>query len=272
MAFKDLLVHLDSGSRAPERLALAVALARRHGARLTGLFAESSVLGQSLVGRRAPESVDAAARETKALFDFRVAEARLQSRWWRVEVGEYADVVGATIVCCRYVDLAVFGQQEGDDSTVPEGVVERVIAESGRPVLVVPSAGRYADVGRNVLVAWTGSRESARALNDALPLLEEADEVTLLAIQLPAAGGRGGLPSLDVVEHLRSHGIEARYERAVLHDLPAVDLVLNRASDLGSDLTVMGAYGVQGAPLLLRRDTTTRSILATMTTPMFLTG
>jgi nucleotide-binding universal stress UspA family protein len=271
MAFKDLLVHLDSGSRAPERLALAVALARRHGARLTGLFAESSLLGQGLVGRRAPESLDAAAKETRALFEFRVAEGRVPSRWWRVEVGEYADVVGAAVVCCRYVDLAVFGQQEGDDSTTPEGVVERVIADSGRPVLVVPSVGRYADVGRNVLVAWTGSRESARALDDALPLLEEADQVTVLGLQLPAAPARGGLPKLDVVEHLRTHGIEARYERAVLHDLPAVDMVLNRASDLGSDLTVMGAYGVQGAPLL-RRDTTTRAILATMTTPMFLTG
>jgi nucleotide-binding universal stress UspA family protein len=271
MAIKDLLVHLDSGSRAPERLDLAIALARRHGARLTGLFAESSVLGHSIVGRRAPGSVEAAARETKALFDFRIAEARVPSRWWRVEVGEYADVVGATVVCCRYVDLAVFGQQEGDDSTVPEGMVQRAIAESGRPVLVVPSAGRYPDAGRSVLVAWTGSRESARALHGALPLLEKAGEVTLLSVQLPAAPARGGLPSLDVMEYLRAHGIEAKYERAIIHDLPAVDMVLNRASDLGSDLTVMGAYGVQGAPLL-KRDTTTRAILETMTTPMLLTG
>jgi nucleotide-binding universal stress UspA family protein len=271
MAIKDLLVHLDSGSRAPERLDLAIALARRHGARLTGLFAESSVLGQSIVGRRAPESVDAAARETKALFDFRIAQARLPSRWWRVEVGEYADVVGSTVVCCRYLDLAVFGQQDGDDSTVPEGVVERVIAESGRPVLVVPSAGRYPDAGRNILVAWSGSRESARALHDALPLLEKADEVTLLSLQLPSAPVRGGLPPLDVLDHLRVHGIEVKYERAIIHDLPAVDMVLNRASDLGSDLTVMGAYGLQGVPLR-KRDATTRAILETMTTPVLLTS
>jgi nucleotide-binding universal stress UspA family protein len=271
MAIRDLLVHLDSGSRAPERLDLALALARRHRARVTGLFAESSVLGKSLVGRRAPEGIETAARETKALFDFRIAEARVPSRWWRVEVGEYADVVAATVVCCRYVDLAVFGQQQGDDSTVPEDIVGRVIAESGRPVLVVPSAGRYPDAGRKVLVAWTGSRESARALHDALPLLEKAEEVTLLSVQLPAAPVKGGLPSLDVLEHLRAHGIEARYERAVIHDLPAVDMVLNRASDLGADLTVIGAHGMQGAPLL-KRETTARAILHTMTTPMLLTA
>jgi nucleotide-binding universal stress UspA family protein len=271
MAIKDLLVHLDSGSRAPERLDLAISLARRHRARVTGLFAESSVLGHSLVGRRAPESVEAAARETKALFDFRIAAARVPSRWWRVEVGEYADVVGATVVCCRYVDLAVFGQQQGDDSTVPEDVVERVIAESGRPVLVVPSFGRYPDAGRKVLVAWTGSRESARALHDALPLLAKAEEVTLLAVQLPAASARGGLPRVDVQEYLRAHEIDAKYERAVIHDLPAVDMVLNRASDLGADLTVMGAHGVQGGPLI-KRETTARAVLKTMTTPMLLTG
>jgi nucleotide-binding universal stress UspA family protein len=271
MGYRDLLVHLDSGTRAAERLDLAIALARRHGARLTGLFAESSVLGRSLVGRRAPESVEAAADEARHLFEARVGKAGVPSRWWRIAVGEYADVVGSTVICSRYVDLAIFGQQQGDDSTVPEGVVERVVADSGRPVLVVPSAGHYPDAGRHVLVAWTGSREAARALHDALPLLREADEVTVLSLQLPNAPVRDGLPSLDVKDHLRAHGIEATYERAILHDLGPVDVVLNHASDVAADLTVMGAYGL-GAGALLRRGENTRAVLDTMTTPMLLAG
>lgn len=272
MSLKDVLVHLDSGPRAAERLALAVALGRRHGARLTGLFAESSSLGRSLVGRRDPAHVVKAAQDAKAFFEARAAEAGIAWRWWQLEAGEYADVVSSTVVCCRHVDLAVFGQERGDDAPVPAGLVEQVIADAGRPVLVVPSVGRYAEVGKRVLVAWTGSRESARALNDALPLLERAESVTVLSLQLPREGAiPGGLPPLSVVEHLRVHAVEASYERVTLGDLAVVDQVLNRASDDGADLTVIGAYGMH-AGAGLRRGDTTRAILESMTTPVLLSA
>lgn len=268
MGLKDVLVHLDSGPRTAERLALATALAGRHGARLTGLFAESGSLGPSVVGRRDPEQVARAARDAQAFFEARAAEAGIAWRWWQLEAGEYADVVTATVVCCRHVDLAVFGQERGEGAPVPPGLVEHVIADSGRPVLVVPSIGRYPDAGRRVLVAWTGSREAARALNDALPLLERAESVRVLSLQLPREGVPGGLPPLSVVEHLRVHGVEATYERSIVGDLAAVDQVLNRASDEGADLTVIGAYGLHGSPF--KRTETTRAILETMTTPVLL--
>jgi nucleotide-binding universal stress UspA family protein len=271
MNLRDVLVHIDSGARAVERLDLAIALARRHGARLTGLFAESHNVGTSLVGRRDPDNVARAAREARALLEARAAAAGVVTRFWEVEVGEYADVVGAAVVCCRHVDLAVLGQQHGDDAPVPDGLVERVIAGCGRPVLVVPSAGRYPDVGRHVLVAWTGSREASRALNDALPILEKAGKVTVLSLQVPNDEYRpGGLPPVDVVAHLAAHGIEARYVQTLLGDLGAVDVVLNRASDEGTDLTVMGAYGMGAGGL--RRAETTRAILETMTTPVLLSS
>jgi nucleotide-binding universal stress UspA family protein len=268
---KDVLVHVDSGSRAAERLELAVALARTHGARLTGLFAESHVVGGSLVGRRSPENVARAAREARALVEARCRAAGVATRFWEVELGEYADVVGATVVCCRYVDLAVFGQQKGDDAPLPEGLVERVIAGCGRPVLVVPSVGDHAAVGKRVLVAWTGSREAARALNDALPFLAKAESVTVLSLQMASDGPLpGGLPPVDVVAHLRAHGVEARYVQTLLGGVGPVDVVLNRASDEGADLVVLGAYGVGGG--VLRRGETTRAILETMTAPVLLSS
>jgi nucleotide-binding universal stress UspA family protein len=272
MDLKDLLVHVDSGARAAERLELAIAIARRHGARLTGLFAESQTVGTSLVGRRDPAHVARAAREARTRFEARAAAAGLETRFWEVELGEYADVVGAAVVCCRYVDLSVFGQQHGDDAPVPDGLVERVIAGSGRPVLVVPSAGRYADAGGHVLVAWTGSREAARALDDALPLLARAAKVTVLSLQLATDEHRpGGLPPLDVVAHLAAHGVVARYVPTLLGDLDPVDVVLNRASDEGADLVVMGAYGVGGGGTFRRADTT-QALLETMTTPVLLSS
>jgi nucleotide-binding universal stress UspA family protein len=269
MDLKELLVHLDSGARTAERLGLAVALARRHGARLTGLFAESPTLGSSLVGRRDPEAIARAAADARARFE--AACAGLPSRFWQLSAGEYSDLVGAAVICARHADLAVLGQHEGDAAPVPEGLVEDVIAGSGRPVLVVPSVGKYPDVGRRVVVAWTGSREATRAVHDALPLLARAESVTLLSLQLPGDGKAGGLPPVDVREVLGSHGIQARYEPWIVHDLAAVDAVLNRASDDGADLTVIGAYGLVGGRLFKASDTT-RAILQTMTTPVLLSA
>ena len=270
MDLKDLLVHVDSGARTAERLRLSLALARRHGARLTGLFAESPTLGASLVGRRTPENFARAAAEARARFEAACGEAGVESRFWELGREEYADVVGAVVVLCRRVDLAVFGQQRGDPAPVPEGLAEAVIAGCGRPVLVVPSIGSYPDVGRRVLVAWTGSREAARAVHDALPILERAERVAVLALQVPALGpSDGALPPVDLTDHLRAHGITATYDRSLVGDLAAVDVVLNRAFDEGADLAVVGAYGLGGGGPADRHGTT-HAILDTMTTPVLL--
>jgi nucleotide-binding universal stress UspA family protein len=270
MPLKDLLVHLDSSARASERLRLSVDLASRHGARLTGLFAESAILGASLVGRRDPENMARAAEEARGRFEAACAEAKVSSRFWTIGGEEYADVVGAVVNVCRRVDLAVFGQERGSDAPVPEGLVERVVAGSGRPVVVVPAFGSFGALGKRVLVAWTGSREAARALHDALPILERAESVLLVSLQLPPAStSERALPPVDLADHLRVHGVPASYDRSVVGDLAAGDVVLNRAFDEGADLAVIGAYGLSSGALLERHGTT-RAILEMMTTPVLL--
>jgi nucleotide-binding universal stress UspA family protein len=273
MDLKDLLVHLDSGPRTEERVALSLTLARRHGARLTGLFAESPNLGGSLLGHRDRENVARATEEARVRFEGACAKASVTPRFWSVAGSEDAEVIDGVVVCCRRADLVVLGQERGDGAPVPAGLVERVVAGAGRPVLVVPSIGTYRDAGRRVLVAWSGSREAARALHDALPLLERAERVTVLSLQLPAESGAASpLPPLDVTEHLAAHGVPATHDHWIVGDLAAVDAVLNRASDEGADLAVMGAFGLLGHPLLGGDGKTTRAILETMTTPVLLSA
>jgi nucleotide-binding universal stress UspA family protein len=270
MALKHLLVHMDSSGRTAERLGLAVALARQHGAQLTGLFAESGQLGPAVVARRNPVRMKEAMEAARAAFEAKADEARLAKDWWQIEAGDYATVISWTVVCCRYVDLAVFGQREDRDDRTPEDLLEQVLLYAGRPMLVVPGAGRYAEVGRRVLVVWTGSRESARALNDAMPILRGADEVALLAFQQPSVGSSGGpAPAVDVTAHLRAHGVRARYERQILDELGMVDTVLNYAADWSADLTVVGGYQHHGFPFF-QRSTTVRDLLRSMTTPVLL--
>lgn len=270
MMFKDLLVHVDSTDLAERRLRLAIELAGRFGARLTGLLAESVSIGPSIVGRRDPDQVAKAAAQARELFESRVRTANVPGNWLGVEARDNAELAEWTVQSCRYVDLAIFGGPAGDRDRVPDDLVERVVLESGRPVLAVPPRVPFGRIGDRVLVAWTGSRAAARALNDALPLLEDAKEVTVVSLQLPAPGTSGGrAPELDVAAHLKAHGIPARYERLILGELGLVDHVLNRTMDLGADLVVMGAHGGHARPLS-RHEDTTATILHSLTAPVFL--
>jgi nucleotide-binding universal stress UspA family protein len=269
MTLKHLLVHLDASKRASERLDLAVTLARRFGARLTGLFAESGRTGPGIADKREPETLARDNARARSAFEEKTRAAGLATDWWQVPGVDYSEVVGWTVVCCRYADMAIFGQHEDTGGRVPGEVIEQVLHESGRPLLVVPSVGHYADVGKRVLVAWTGSRESARALNDALPLLDGAKEVEVLSIQRPSGGAEGAVPPVDIVAHLAAHGVSARYERLILDEMKVVDHVLNRASDWAADLTVIGGYTHRGFPYL-QRSSTTHDILRSMTTPVLL--
>ena len=65
---------------------------------------------------------------------------------------------------------------------IADAVTVTTVMTSGRPVLAIPFAGDSPTIGERVLVAWNASREAARAVNDALPLLTGAKQVTVLAI------------------------------------------------------------------------------------------
>jgi nucleotide-binding universal stress UspA family protein len=268
MNLKHLLVHVDSSDRAAERMDLAVHLARRSGARLAGLFAEGQTLGGGLVGLRSPERMAAAAQAARAAFDARATA--LPTEWWPLEPGEDAVLLGQLGICCRYADLAIFGQHQPEQARLPEGAIEHAVFQGGRPVLVVPYAGHFPSVGRKILIGWNGSREAARAVNDALPLLVEAESVLLLAFQREARAEPGGLPPLDVVGHLETHGVRAAYERVLIdpESLDAADAMLNRSFDSGCDLIVTGAHAQAGFPGP-RAVASTRKLLATMTAPVF---
>ena len=267
MGLKHLLVHVDASPRSAERVALAATLARRFGARVTGLFAESSALGPGIAEVRDRDQL--AADEARARRIFEEWTGGLATDWWAIGGGDWAHVVGWTVVCCRYADLAIFGQHPEQGARLPADAIEQALEDAGRPLLVVPSVGKYPDVGGRVLVAWTGSRESARALGDAMPFLVAAKEVSVLSIQLPSSGETRAVPPVDIVAHLAAHGVKASYERMVVDELRVVDHVLNRASDDGADLTVLGAHVHRPFPYLPRSGTT-QDILRTMTTPVLL--
>ena len=93
-------------------------------------------------------------------------------------------------------------------------------------------------------MAWDGSREAARAVNDALPLLVDADSVVIALVQ----HGRGiaeatEVPGADIAAHLAHHGCKVQVDVTRNADIGIGDTILSRCADISADLLVMGAYG-----------------------------
>jgi len=167
----------------------------------------------------------------------------------------------------------VIGQADPDNPppAVARSLVEDVLMTAGRPLLVVPYAGRFETVGTNALVGWTRTREAARAVHDALPLLAPAATVTVLTVESGrAASDTEVLPTADIAEHLARHGLNVSAARSVVSDgLSPADVLLDYASDLGADLLVVGGYGHSRTRQMIMGGVT-RGLLLHMTLPVLM--
>jgi nucleotide-binding universal stress UspA family protein len=183
------------------------------------------------------------------------------------------DTLNAMVTQARYADLVVVSQCDPADSAAGqlEVLPEHVALYGGRPVLVLPYAGKFERIDRHALVAWDGSRAAIRAVTDAVPLLRRSGKVTL-AIFNPESqyGVHGEQPGADMALYLARHGVNV--EVLVQNTPQGLDVgnaLLSLSADLGIDLLVMGAYGhLRWRELVL--GGVTRTIMRTMTVPVLM--
>jgi len=267
MPLKNLMVHLDQTERTAARLDLAVKLARNNGARLLGVFGQKAPAQQVGVVATWPSAAYVEARDASRA-RFEEATAGLAgAEWHDINRGSEAEVLRQVVNIARYADLVILGQHDERAAVTPEDLVLEVILDSGRPVLVVPYAGDFADVGRHPLIAWNDAREAAHALNDALPLIDGCTEAIVLSFATRRE--EGDASCAGVIRHLAAHGTKARAEVMLVQDFGIMDMLLNRVTDRGADLLVMGAHGHIGFPFV-SRGAGTRYILRHMTVPVLM--
>ena len=250
MACHDILIVIENAAVVPQCIAPAAALATRFGARLTGLFASGfpvtaaygDVSGWEQLVDAYLEAQRREAAAAGAAFRRALTQDKLAGEW----IFREADETGSAVAEAALYDLVVVGQPNPEAGLT--GAIglrpEEIVLSCGRPVLVVPYAGDFADVGRRVLVAWNGRREAARALHDAMFLLGDAEAVTVIEIDPPAPGvAAPAATAAQVAAALTRRGIAAKAETETSGDIGVGDLLLSRAADLGADWIVMGAYG-----------------------------
>lgn len=269
---RSILVHIDAGARCTSRLTFARALAAQHDAQVGALM----VLGPRLVdlpfahvagleAATAMQSIDAERRRRgRASFDAANRGAGASMHW--SDAGA-EDGVGAFVEAALCRDLLVLGQYDPADASgtgVPADFVETVVLGSGRPTLVLPCAGEFEQAGRIVLIAWKPSREAARAVDGALPMLRAARQVHVLrAVEVDAS------PELSVgalEAHLVRHGVVAPMVQHGRNGPLSGDALLGLADDVGADLLVMGCYGRSRAAERMLGGIT-RTVLQSMKLP-----
>ncbi|MES2019275.1 MAG: universal stress protein [Pseudomonadota bacterium] len=268
MAYPTILVHVDDGAHSAGRIRLATHLAQRVGGHLIGA---------------APTGVSRFLDHSMPLDNDALAQRRAQARAALAAFGAQCDASRLPSFEARFIDdeasaglnlhgraaeLLVLGQD------TPE-VAARVIKGAGRPVLLVPANGPGLSVGRQILVAWDGGREAARALQLALPLLKDANRVDIALLEVAGAGQRlTDALATDPRPWLARHGVQAtltvharEHGRQRRHQVG--ERLLGLALDQGADLLVMGAYGQTRfrEPLL---GGVTRSVIQAMTLPVLL--
>jgi nucleotide-binding universal stress UspA family protein len=247
MALKNILVHVTDTAQSQHRVDAALDMAVRHDAHLTGIGVEPTL---DLPTYAAPEIPENVLREIRAQHVARAAAAHAnfeaaakRAGWfdrsdWMTEQGAPIEILA---LHARYADLTIVGQTPPPNTPNGEATLAHdLVLQSGRPVLVMPFFGANAPIGDNVVVAWNGSREAARAVGDAMPILERAKNVNVLSIQ---PEGIGDAPGADIAHHLARHGIRATAKQSVANRIDTGDVLLNFIADSGADLLVMGAYG-----------------------------
>lgn len=242
--YKTLLVHAQPGLAAAHRVEAAARLARDLDARLIGLAAETydPLVATDMSGwatgeiiATLQEQVAKRLQESEEAFRRDAAGASLD---WR-STQDYP--ARALLQAARGADLVVMSPRGRLDPTQAADPGEVVMA-SGRPVLVVPE-GRHHLRGSSIVVAWKDTRECRRAVADAMPLLQRAEDVIVLAICKPDEADRMVFETDDVVMSLKRRGVEAR---AVVNALvtDGVTKEIERVAQLNNaDLIVCGAYG-----------------------------
>lgn len=246
MAYKTILVHAQGDAPAAPRLETAAHLARDQGAVLFGLGAEmiqplavadpyGVMEAQWLVAMR--ELVESNLQAAEKAF---MARSEGLNREWRAATDLPAHALARA---SRSADLIVAGGAPlGHHDPYRMADAGELVITSGRPVLIAPPQGGRLSAAKAV-VAWKDTREARRALADAMPFLQAAQEVVVAALCEKDGADAAEFQTAEVVKGLQRHGVKASAKVTIAPDVSVADELNAIAASLGADLIVSGGYG-----------------------------
>jgi nucleotide-binding universal stress UspA family protein len=246
MPYKDILVQTDVTGSA-SRCEIAAVLAARGGGQLTGLYLTTPLFSQfgPIGSINALAATDVAQLIRDHIHDDEANAARAAMI--------LTEIAAASKVACecraiggdsphdliheaRHADLVVLGPLTPFSLQGPRASPIEIALDSGSPILIVPSDIAKIHIGKRVLVAWNGSREAARALRDALPMLSDDCVVEIRIAQPKHDRSDAGF----LRRHLERHGYRVNLEVTADEGQSISAWLVGQALEADCDLVIMG--------------------------------
>ncbi len=271
MAYRTILAVLRNEAEARRVIPVALMLARKYESHLIAAHAEPSPITYSTPEgfpdtdfiERSLRDCEDRASAIKSYVETECAAEGINIEWMST-VSFGGDSAAAAIPIAFNCDIIVAGQTDASDTGFGYANVEALLFESGRPVLFVPFAGKPTVNTDHAVVAWNGTRESARATFDALPLLKVAGKVEILLVDAKSTEQQDAAAAgADIAQALMRHGIEVDVRNTKSGGLDVAAVIENHMADTGAGLLVMGGYSHSRLRELIFGGTT-RTILSSM--------
>jgi nucleotide-binding universal stress UspA family protein len=272
---KDIVVNLSIGENGGPAGDYAVSVADTFGAHVVGIaFVFDPIVPISGTGYIPAEVIDTQLADNQSAA--KAAIDRFAASASRAGVSAEPLTLSASAAgagdqfgrLARRFDLAIVGQVEPETSAVEELIAESTLFQSGRPMIVVPYIQKAPLKLDRVMVCWDGGRQAARAIADAMPILEKAGKVEIVIVA-NERGKEDEIEGADMGQHLARHGLKVDVKRISSGNIDVADALLSHVADSGTDFIVMGGYGHSRLREFVLGGVT-HSILRSMTAPVLL--
>jgi nucleotide-binding universal stress UspA family protein len=246
MAYKTILVCLNEIGRLPQLISVARELGVKFNAHIAGLYIIPGVqiYGDGYSGpivndftrshfeKQLPkvrEEFETAMKKDKLSFDLHVVDSSV------------SNTLGDAVDNAYDADLVVISNTDRNSASgVESDFTERFVLAAGRPVLILPYKGEVKLKMDQIMIGWIQSRESSRAVFDALPFLKQSKKTRIVSVDVAP---RGNLPAAGIAETLDRHKIKTEVINVTSDGMTTGETLLRAANDYGADILVLGAYG-----------------------------
>lgn len=270
-------IHLSNDKFCEKRIDAGILLAKEHGSQLVGIYPTDGLTGYSFNDSIIPSDIRKTLRsrnqhfadEITKLFVDKTAAADIKSET-RTPRGLTEEVLALQARYCDLLLMSKADNREGSGGLIPN-LPESVVMAAGRPVLMIPNVGEIESIGDRILYCWDQRREAARAFNDASPFLSKCQELSILEIDRDdEALEKAAIKPEDFVNYCLSlNYVQPTSLIKYSENIGVGNTILNAASDIASDLIVMGAYGHSRMRQWIMGGAS-RTLLSTMTVPVLL--
>lgn len=250
---KTITVFIDASPSGDRRAAQAGALARRWGAHLVGVYvkfkgamshpslayarSEKAIAGVIAHEQRVSDACECTTTEVEDYFRALCTRLSISGEFRPI----HRDKTEATaIINSLHSDLLIIGHPE-PNGLPDELSAEKILLASGVPLLIIPNAWKGETIGSRIMIGWNASPEARRAISDAMCLLVAASSVTALIVDPAGVKWLGAETGCDISQHLGRHGAHVDVQQVASRGRPIAEVILDRATQDGSDLLVVGA-------------------------------